>query len=106
MAPLVWLVTGSSTGFGAAFVKAILARGDKVVASSRSLPTLSAAKDLGAHPLELDVAAPPSEIKAKVDEAVKVYGRVDVLIANAGIVQFGPIEEIRYDLLSPCSEQA
>lgn len=91
---LVWLVTGCSSGFGVDFVKTILARGDKAIATARNVDSLHALVDAGAAPLQLDVSAPASEIDEKVRQAIAIYGRVDVLLANAGYAQYGAVEEI------------
>lgn len=52
---LVWLVTGTSSGFGAQFVHAILARGDKVIATARNLQKVRHLEAAGATVLRLDV---------------------------------------------------
>ncbi|KAI9050399.1 hypothetical protein LZ554_005564 [Drepanopeziza brunnea f. sp. 'monogermtubi'] len=72
--PIVYLVTGCSSGFGTLFVHDILARGDKYT---------------GAAILELDVTSPQEDIDAVVEKAIAVYGHVDVLINNAGYVHIG-----------------
>lgn len=95
-APLVWLVTGCSSGFGQEFIKQILARGDKAIATARKLESIEKLANLGAVTLQLDVTAPVSELEGKIKEAVGFYGRVDVLVANAGYVHYGPIEESEY----------
>ena len=89
----VWLVTGANSGFGAEFVKQILARGDKVIATGRNPNKLSALANTGAHLLTLDVTSPLDELKAIAKEAVKVYGRIDVLVNNAGYIELGTVEE-------------
>jgi len=89
----VWLVTGANSGFGSEFVKQILARGDKVIATGRNPAKLSVLANTGAHLLTLDVTSPLDELKTIVKEAVQVYGRIDVLINNAGYIEMGTIEE-------------
>ncbi|KAJ5784176.1 uncharacterized protein N7503_009388 [Penicillium pulvis] len=97
---LIWLVTGCSSGFGEAFVRAILAKGDRVIATTRAndgvsgLDRLAHLKDLGAATLELDVTAPEKELNNKAEEAWKIYGQVDVLVNNAGYVEAGIFEEL------------
>ncbi|HEU5425320.1 MAG TPA: SDR family oxidoreductase [Actinocrinis sp.] len=91
----VWFITGSSRGFGRQFVQAALGRGDRVAATARSTDSLA---DLaGAHgdailALPLDVTD-----KAAVDQAVKRahehFGRLDVVVNNAGYGMFGTVEE-------------
>ncbi|WP_432933399.1 SDR family NAD(P)-dependent oxidoreductase [Microbispora sp. CA-135349] len=92
----VWFVTGSSRGLGRNFVEAALSRGDKVAATARttaSLEELVAAYGEAVLPLELDVTD-----KAAVFEGVKRakehFGRLDVIVNNAGYAQIGAIEEL------------
>jgi len=86
MPQLVWFVTGCASGFGEAFARAVLARGDKVIATARNAETrLVALKEAGAAVLDLDVNAPFPEIEQKIQEAISVYGHVDVLVNNAGM---------------------
>ncbi|MEV8530769.1 SDR family NAD(P)-dependent oxidoreductase [Streptomyces sp. NPDC051211] len=92
----VWFVTGSSRGLGRSFVEAALSRGDEVAATARnagSLDELVAAHGDAVLPLELDVTD-----KAAVFEGVKRakehFGRLDVIVNNAGYAQIGAIEEL------------
>lgn len=95
MSPQVWLITGTSSGFGAEFVKQVIARGDKVIATARNMDRISHLKDIGAATLQLDVTAPQDELDRKADEAISIHGRVDILVNNAGYTQFGILEESR-----------
>ena len=95
MADKVWLITGCSSGFGRALAKAALARGDRVVVTARNTATLGefAAHWPGtAHLAALDVTD-FRQIKEVVDEAVRVFGRIDVLVNNAGYGLLGALEE-------------
>jgi NAD(P)-dependent dehydrogenase (short-subunit alcohol dehydrogenase family) len=67
---------------------AALNRGDKVIATARkrSLSQLEDLKSRGAETLELDVTAPIEELKTIATKAVGIYGRVDVIVNNAGAV--------------------
>ncbi len=92
----VWFITGTSRGFGRIWAEAALRRGDKVAATARdtaSLDALSESYGDAFLPLELDVTD-----KAAVDAAVKDahdrYGRLDVVVNNAGYGLFGTIEEV------------
>jgi NADP-dependent 3-hydroxy acid dehydrogenase YdfG len=80
MAPRTWLITGSTTGFGAEFVKNIIKRGDKVIATARNESKISFLKDIGAATLQLDVTASQSELNTKATEAIGIYGGVDVVV--------------------------
>ena len=92
----VWLVTGCSSGFGRSFVPAILARGDKVIATARSATGL-AGIDTTDHSrtLLLDVTATQQVVNEKVKEATEFFGRIDVLVNNAGYLASGVWEEVR-----------
>jgi NAD(P)-dependent dehydrogenase (short-subunit alcohol dehydrogenase family) len=87
----VWLITGASSGFGRAITQAALARGDSVAAGAR---TADAFGDLpeGVHPLSLDVTN-ADQREAAVAETIERFGRVDVLVNNAGRTQVGAVEE-------------
>lgn len=96
----VWLVTGCSSGFGQSLVPAILARGDKVIATARQVSDLGYLKDVkNVAAIQLDVTAPNEVLCSKVEEAVAKFGTIDVLVNNAGYVLSGVWEELRYDLL-------
>ncbi|KAK0194701.1 hypothetical protein F5146DRAFT_954070 [Armillaria mellea] len=92
---LVWLITGTSTGLGRDLAVAALGRGEKVIATARarSLHLLADLKEKGAETLELDVTAPLDDLKKVADKAVAIYGRVDVLVNNAGYLLVGALEE-------------
>ncbi|MES4907204.1 MULTISPECIES: SDR family NAD(P)-dependent oxidoreductase [unclassified Streptomyces] len=92
----IWFVTGSSRGLGRCFVEAALSRGDKVAATARtaeSLDDLVAAYGDAVLALPMDVTD-----KAAVFESVKRakehFGRLDVIVNNAGYAQIGAIEEL------------
>lgn len=85
----VWFVTGASSGLGRAVCAAALSRGDEVVATARDV----GAVDLPAFVRGLDVTDPAS-VRAAVDAAVGEYGRIDVLVNNAGHGFLGALEEV------------
>ena len=90
----VWLVTGCASGFGRAIAQAALERGQRVVATCRRVEVLQAWQD--AQPdrcrvLPLDVTAP--DLEAQAARAVEAFGRVDVLVNNAGFGLIGALEE-------------
>lgn len=96
MAPLTWLVTGCSSGLGEAFIRGILARGDKAIATTRGdTSRIRSLEEAGAKTYSLDVTASSSEIKDVVTKIISENGGLDVLINNAGYIEGGIAEEIR-----------
>lgn len=92
----VWLITGCSTGFGRALANAVLAKGDRLIATARKpeqLQDLVASYRGQVHPLSLDVTD-LDNIRSAVTEAKDVFGRIDVLVNNAGYGALGAIEEV------------
>jgi NADP-dependent 3-hydroxy acid dehydrogenase YdfG len=83
----VWFVTGAGSGIGAATARAALKAGDRVVATGRHLDKVrNALSDIAGDSLalvQLDVTN-QAQAKAAVDAAIKAYGRIDVLVNNAG----------------------
>jgi NAD(P)-dependent dehydrogenase (short-subunit alcohol dehydrogenase family) len=91
----VWFITGASSGFGRAFALCALERGYQVVATARNaekLASLAAESPDRVLPLKLDVTV-ESEVESAVSQAVAKFGRVDVLINNAGYGVVGAVEE-------------
>jgi NAD(P)-dependent dehydrogenase (short-subunit alcohol dehydrogenase family) len=86
-----WLITGASRGFGRAITEAALARGDSVAAGARSSDAFGDLPE-GVHPLALDVTD-SDQREAAVAETIERFGRVDVLVNNAGRTQVGAVEE-------------
>jgi NAD(P)-dependent dehydrogenase (short-subunit alcohol dehydrogenase family) len=92
----IWFITGTSRGLGRAFTEAALERGDQVAATARQPGALD---DLvGRHgkrilPLELDVTD-RSAVFGAVDQAVQTFGRLDVVVNNAGFGLVGAVEEV------------
>ncbi|SEW52701.1 oxidoreductase [Chitinophaga arvensicola] len=92
----VWFITGASRGFGLDITKAALAAGDKVVATVRSKPEqLKAALQHSDALLvvTLDVTN-EAQVKTGVQEAIAHFGRIDVLVNNAGYGLVGATEEV------------
>ncbi len=89
----IWFVTGCSTGFGHELATQLLARGSRVVVTARDSKTLAGfTGDTNALLLELDVTD-PVQITAAAKAAQDRFGRIDVLVNNAGIGYFAAVEE-------------
>ncbi|MDB6141458.1 MAG: short-chain dehydrogenase reductase sdr [Pseudomonas sp.] len=90
----VWMITGASRGLGAHIALAALSVGDRVVVTARRLETLDSLfpDDLpNVLKVALDVTQ-PAQALAAVSEALARFGRIDVLVNNAGYGQLGPFE--------------
>lgn len=95
--PKVWLVTGSGNGLGRKIIEAALAAGDVVVAGARRLEELAPLVATYAEritPVRLEVRDETAARHA-VQQAVERYGRLDVLVNNAGYGQFAPFEQMQ-----------
>jgi len=94
------LVTGASSGIGAATAERLAAAGADVVLVSRSEDQLSdlaadieASTDTNAHVVETDVTD-PEQVSAAVDATVDTFGRLDIVVANAGVGIDEPVTEM------------
>jgi NAD(P)-dependent dehydrogenase (short-subunit alcohol dehydrogenase family) len=96
MTEKIWFITGTSRGFGREWTIAALERGDKVAATARDVSSLD---DLAAKfgdamlPITLDVTDRAADFAA-VEQAHEHFGRLDIVVNNAGYGQFGFIEEL------------
>jgi NAD(P)-dependent dehydrogenase (short-subunit alcohol dehydrogenase family) len=99
--PRVWFITGTSSGLGRALAQAALDRGDRVAATARSTDHIA---DLEreyagrAVALRLDVAD-RDQAQEAIDATVSAFGRIDVLVNNAGYGVLGAVEELTDDQL-------
>src|SRR5205814_5250448 len=93
----VWFITGAGSGLGTGIARAALRAGDRVVATGRNLEKVRKAYPDAAQEniafVQLDVAD-ETQAKAAVDEAVKRFGRIDVLVNNAGYSLLGNFEQM------------
>ena len=95
----VWFITGASRGFGRIWAEAALERGDKVAATARdaaSLAEFTARFGNAVLPLSLDVTN-AEQVRQAVGQAHAHFGRLDVILNNAGYSLVGTIEEGRED---------
>lgn len=97
----VWLITGASQGFGLLVAKKALERGWKVAGTSRSIDRLI--ENLGPKtenflPLAMQIKD-DNDVKRAVDIVFKTFGRIDVLLNNAGYGQCGAFEEVSDEII-------
>ncbi|EGO8353928.1 SDR family NAD(P)-dependent oxidoreductase [Escherichia coli] len=92
----IWFVTGAARGMGTDIVNAALQQGDRVVATGRNMDnlrrTFSTASEENIELLELDVRD-EQQARVAVDAAIRRFGRIDVLVNNAGFCLLGRFEE-------------
>jgi NAD(P)-dependent dehydrogenase (short-subunit alcohol dehydrogenase family) len=92
----VWLITGCSAGFGREIALAALAAGDRVLATARRPETLADLRERGGDRLRtaaLDVTD-AGQIDTAVQAALEAFGRIDVVVNNAGSGSVGAVEEL------------
>ena len=89
----VWFITGCSSGFGRELAKQLLARGNRVVVTARDVQAIAQFAGMeNALLLKLDVTD-PAQVAAAAQAAEARFGRIDVLVNNAGIGYFAAVEE-------------
>jgi NAD(P)-dependent dehydrogenase (short-subunit alcohol dehydrogenase family) len=92
----VWLITGCSAGFGREIALAALAAGDRVLATARRPETLADLRERGGDRLRtaaLDVTD-AGQVDTAVQAALEAFGRIDVVVNNAGSGSVGAVEEL------------
>jgi NAD(P)-dependent dehydrogenase (short-subunit alcohol dehydrogenase family) len=92
----VWFITGTSKGFGRIWAEAALERGDRVAATARRPETLAGLVERygdAVLPMRLDVTD-TAAVDATVQQAHEHFGRLDVVVNNAGYGLFGTVEEV------------
>jgi short-subunit dehydrogenase len=97
MTQKTWFITGCSTGFGRILAEMLLEKGDRVIASARKLDSLSELQKKSTGPQQLLTYAldvtDSNQIKQVVADAIHQFGRIDVLVNNAGYGYVGALEE-------------
>ncbi|MEO6278221.1 oxidoreductase [Roseateles sp.] len=95
--PPVWFITGCSTGFGLELAKQAIEHGYRTVVTARDPSTLKGyGATANALVLALDVTQ-PEQVAAAIDATLARFGRIDVLVNNAGIGYFAAVEESEED---------
>jgi len=100
----VWFITGASHGLGLSLVRQLLERGDKVAATTRSLAGLS--KNITALagnflPLQVDLTDERA-IEQAISATIRTFGRIDVVVNNAGFAVHGPVEHLGPAVIDRC----
>lgn len=98
MADRVVLITGCSTGIGRALALAALEHGDTVIATARRPESIADLSHPSLHTMMLDVND-PAQIDTVMAETREKFGRLDILINNAGYAAMGPVSELSTDAL-------
>lgn len=91
----VWFITGTSSGFGHSLAEEVLRRGERVVATARDPKTLDALVAMAPNRVEalaLDVTK-AAQVQPAIDAALERFGRIDVVVNNAGFSIVGAVEE-------------
>ncbi|SEF22082.1 NADP-dependent 3-hydroxy acid dehydrogenase YdfG [Amycolatopsis pretoriensis] len=102
----VWLITGCSAGFGREIALAALAAGDRVLATARRPETLDGVRERGGDRVRtaaLDVTD-AGQVDAAVKTALEEFGRIDVVVNNAGNGSVGAVEELTMEELRALME--
>lgn len=100
----VWFITGCSSGFGRALAEAVLASGDRLIATARDVRSIADLEQSErGRTCALDVTEAPSVAAAR-DFALSAWGRVDVLVNNAGYGLVGAVEECSEEQIRRCFE--
>ncbi|WBU38008.1 SDR family oxidoreductase [Homoserinibacter sp. YIM 151385] len=97
-----WFITGTSSGFGRGLTERLLARGDRVAAAVRRLESMDELRETAGDRLRvyaLDVTD-GARVDSVVDQAFADFGRIDVVVNNAGYGLFGAIEEASRDQIA------
>lgn len=95
----VWFITGASKGMGLEITKAVLDKGEKVIATSRNVDTLL--EKIEEHkenllPMKLDITN-EKDVENAISEGINKFGKIDVIVNNAGYNLLGNIEELSDD---------
>ncbi|KAF8552785.1 NAD(P)-binding protein [Imleria badia] len=93
VSPRVWLITGTSSGFGHRLVSIVLARGDRVIATAKTLTNIThfledpEVQRSNIHCAELDISLGTEQVQKQIDVIIQEsgWGTVDVLVNNAGV---------------------
>lgn len=91
----IWLITGANSGLGFALAEYALSKGDKVIAAARNISKIPASLKEASH-LRIDLDSSEAELKEAVQAALKVYGKIEVLVNNAGYGSNAVVEELSF----------
>lgn len=91
----VWFITGTSKGLGLSLTKLALSLRDKVAATTRNIETLKqqVGNTENLLPLQIDITSNEA-VKLAIDQIIKTFGHIDVVVNNAGYSLVGSMEEM------------
>lgn len=91
----IWLICGCDSPFGHYLVQTVLRYGDTVIATAPDVTALRHLQGLGATLLPLDITECPTELDRKIRTVVSRFGRIDVVVQNAGLGPLGVLQHLR-----------
>lgn len=94
-----WMITGCTSGLGRALAELVLAKGDRLVATSRDISRLQQLKEQYGDRVELyelDVTSPEA-CQGAIDHVISTFGGLDILVNNSGYARVGPFEQTAAD---------
>lgn len=90
-----WLICGCDSIFADHLVRTVLAYGDRVIAAAPDPDAIRHLEAMGATILPLSIVEDPTELDRKIRDISAYFGRLDVVVQNAGLGPLGALEDLR-----------